>query len=168
MVESDERAGHDARSFLEVAGHDVLACVKAGASPCVGVAGGVCPLEAGAAVAVSAPAGIPAQPRAGDVGVICALRHHLPLVVASPDGDLVAEVEAAALAPLPAHTEVVGREVPTGSAAVTRVDGGLLVEVAVPDGTDERTREIVAIRAQGALRRLDPWASTIDVRVTST
>jgi len=171
MTESDPRAGAEVEALLVDAGHEVLSCTGPGqAFPCRGVAGDACPLDEGVAVAVSAPGSIPPEPKAGDVGVICVLRRHLPLVVVAPDGhaDLLVEVERAAAAPLADHTEALRVEVrkelgPEADASVVRAGTGLLVTIDVPAGTDPQTVEAVAVKAKGTIRRIDPWATIIDV-----
>ena len=186
MIQSDPSAGARAQTLLEDAGHEVLTCVDDVGTPfpCRGVAGGTCPLAAGAVVAVSAPASLPPEPQAGDIGLICAMRRHLPLVVVAPDGvgwrgarvrsvtadDLVAAVEEAASAVLPVHTGAVLDEVRSvageaASAAVTRSAEGLEVLVELPEDIDDRAAEKIAVRAQAAIRRVDPWAPTVDVRI---
>lgn len=186
MTESEPRAAQRARAVLEGAGHEVLSCTdsRGGPFPCRGVAGDSCPLDEGASVAVSAPGCVPPEPQAGDVGLICALRRHLPVLVAAPQdvawpgsrpnhvaiGDLVSAVEQAASAVLPRHTEAVLDEARrlagvTARAAVTRSTDGLEVVIDLPDGFDERVARSIAVRAQGVIRRIDPWAARIDVRL---
>jgi hypothetical protein len=184
MTGSDAGAGARVETLLRDAGHEVVSCTGPDRPfPCRGVASGTCPLDEGAAVAVSAPASIPPEPRAEEIGVICALRRHLPLLVVAPDDvawsearlgsipidDLLDEVERAAAAPLPAHTEAVRAEVqralgPGADAAVFRSGTGLVVTIDVPAGTEERRVEAAAVRAQGAVRSLDPFATVVDVR----
>jgi hypothetical protein len=184
LTQSDGRAGLRARAVLENAGHEVLACTdeRGEPFPCAGVGGGRCPLDEGAVVAVSAPGLVPPVPQAGDVGVICALRHHLPVVVVAPESlswlddrtglvdpaDLPAAVELAAAAPLEPHTRtcteearrLVGGDV---RATVTRVGTGLRVDIDTPDDVDDKTAQALAVRVQTAVRRIDRWATGVDV-----
>ena len=186
MIQSDPRAGARAQALLEDAGHEVLHCTDPAGYPfpCHGVTGDSCPLDAGAVVAVSAPGSVPPEPQAGNVGLICAMRRYLPVLVAAPEevvwpgawpglvaaGDLVASVERAASALLPVHTEDVLDEVrrlagESAMASVTRSVGGLRVDIELPEGVEESLAQAIAVRALGAVRRIDPWAATIDVRL---
>ena len=172
LTESDPELAAEVEATLAQAGHEVLACVDRPGSPfpCRGTAGtGPCPLDKGAEVAVSVPGTLPAVPKAGDVGVVCALRHHLPLVVTRPGDDIVAEVERAAAAPLPQHTEAVKAELRThgvvGNATVVRTGTNLHVVLDLPAGTDRRMAERLAVRAEGVVRAIDPWAAKVDVTV---
>lgn len=186
MIQSDPRAGARAQALLEDAGHEVLHCTDPAGHlfPCRGVTGDSCPLDAGAVVAVSAPGSFPPEPQAGNVGLICAMRRRLPVLVAAPEdvawpgarpelvaaGDLVASVERAASALLPLHTEDVLDEVrrlagESATASVTRSVEGLRVDIDLPDGIEESLAQAIAVRALGAVRRIDPWAATIDVRL---
>jgi hypothetical protein len=186
MTESDPRAGSEVDEVLSAAGHEVVRCTDSSGAPfpCRGVAGGTCPLDEGVAVAVSAPGTIPPEPVAGEIGLICALRRHVPFLVVSPDhaegtdarpgyvgrADLVAEVERVATAPLPLHTEVVRAEARRilgdgADATVVRDGTGLNVTIDVPAGTDRRLVESAAVRAKGAVRRIDHWATVVDVNV---
>lgn len=186
MLQSDPLTGARAQALLEDAGHEVLHCSDPAGQPfpCRGVTGDSCPLDAGAVVAVSAPATIPPEPQAGNVGLICAMRRHLPVLVAAPGdavrsgsplglvaaGDLVASVESAASAVLPVHTKDVldearGMAGESATASVTRSAGGLQVDIGLPEGVEDSLAQAIAVRALGAVRRIDPWAATIDVRI---
>jgi hypothetical protein len=172
LTESDPELAAEVESTLAHAGHDVLACVDAPGRPfpCRGAAGtGPCPLDVGAEVAVVAPVRLPAVPLAGDVGVVCAVRHHLPLVVARPGEDVVAEVERAARAPLPQHTDALRAELRAqgvdGTATVVRTGTSLRVVLDLPSTTDPRVAERLAVRAEGVVRSIDPWAAKVDVSV---
>lgn len=186
MIQSDPRAGARAQAILEQAGHEVSWCAEPAANqfPCRGVAGGDCPLDEGAMVAVSAPGSVPPEPAAGDVGLICAMRRRLPVLVAAPDDvawpgsrlglvpleDLVTAVEEAASAVLPEHTAAVLDEArrvagPATTASVTRSGDGIKVVIDLPEGVDVALAEAIAVRAQGAIRRIDPFAATVDVRI---
>jgi hypothetical protein len=185
MTASDERGGARARTVLEDAGHEVLACVGPAGEPfpCRGVAGETCPLDAGASVAVSCPGSVPPEPSAGEVGLVCALRHQLPVLVAAPADvswpgsrfglvpldDLPAAVEAAAAAVLSKHTQAVLAEARRvagdgAAAAVRRVGTGLVVVLDLPEDLDEHAAEALAVRVLAIARQVDPWASSVDVR----
>ena len=186
MIQSDQRAGARTQDLLEEAGHEVLHCLDSGSNPfpCRGVAGGPCPLDEGAVVAVSAPGSVPPEPQAGDVGLICALRRHLPVLVAVPDDvrwpgarlglvvdhDVVAAVEQAAAAVLPVHTAAVLDEVRrvvggAASATVTRSVDGLEIAIDLPEDVEASVAQAAAVRAQSVVRGVDSWAATIDVRI---
>jgi hypothetical protein len=172
LTESDPELAAEVEATLAHAGHEALSCVDRPGSPfpCRGAAGtGPCPLDLGAEVAVAVPGTLPAVPRPGDVGVVCALRHPLPLVVTGPGEDVVAEVERAAAAPLPQHTAAVVAELRTqrvgGTAAVVRSGTHLRVTLDLAAGTDRRTAERAAVRAEGVGRAIDPWAAKVDVAV---
>ena len=133
---------------------------------------------------MSAPGSIPPVPQAGDVGLICALRHHMPVVVVAPDSlswlddraglvdpaDLPAAVELAAAAPLEPHTRTCTEEVRRlvggdARATVTRAGSGLRVDIDTAADVDDKTVQALAVRVQAAIRRIDRWAAGVDVRV---
>lgn len=161
LTESDPTLAQELDATLTGAGHEVLRCVDGPGTPfpCVGAEGGPCPLDQGVAVAVTT------ERRAEEVGVVCAVRRHVPFVLAGPD--LVTRVEQAAAAPLPRHTaavvDEVRRVVPAGAAEVVRRGGDLRVTLDLPLGTDRQTAERLAVRAEGAVRAIDPWAAKVDV-----
>jgi hypothetical protein len=185
MTESDPRAAAEVAARLTEAGHQVVSCTDAPNRPfpCRGVAGEACPLDEGVAVACSVPGQIPPEPRAGGVGLICALRRHIPLLVVAPDdaawsdapfavvpmSKVVEEVERAAGAALAVHTDLARAEIrrdlgPTADASVVRTGTGVTATLTVPPGTEAAQVESAAIRVKAAIRRADPWATVIDVR----
>jgi hypothetical protein len=112
------------------------------------------------------------------------MRRLLPVVVAAPADvsspgsrfglvpleDLVDAVEQAAAAVLPEHTSAVLDEArrlagETTTASVTRSGDGVKVVIDLPEGIDGALAEAIAVRAQGAIRRIDPFAATVDVRI---
>ncbi len=154
------------------------------------VEGQHCPLEtADVDVALDVRARPRSQPAAQEDGVACALRHHIPVVVAGPkvlnpyEGyavemlgrtfDVVAACEHASSAPLREHTAVAGRALRQvldlrGIAAgevvkVTRRHGGLVAEVDDAEHLDNATKSMVSVRLTGALREVDRHARGIDV-----
>jgi hypothetical protein len=185
LTESDAEASQLAADVLREAGHEVVRCTAdEGGFPCRGVAQGDCPLDEAVDVAVSAPAGLPPEPEAGELGVVCALRRHIPLVVVSPDGstwpasryevsarsDLVAACARAAAAPLPRHSSVaqdVVRQVcgDDATATVLRDGSRLWIRLRVPDGTDRKVLDAAAVRAEAAVRQVDRSAAIVDVTV---
>jgi hypothetical protein len=180
---------------LTGAGHDVVRCHDSGAGPfpCLALSDDrACPLEAGP-VDVTVTVRDRAWPRPSpyEEGALCALRRHVPLVVAgtavlqpferwssrtSEKGtDLAAACEQAAAAPLPRHGEVsrdaarqflaaAGRE-GAADASVWRRHGGLRADVIVPAGCADLSPRVAA-RVTGALRQFDRFATAIDVGVT--
>lgn len=186
MIQSDPPTVARVQALLEDAGHEVLHCTDHAGHPfpCRGVTGDTCPVDSGAVVAVSAPGTVPPEPHAVNVGLICAMRRHLPVVVAAPEevvrpgarlglvaaGDLVASVERAASAVLPVHTKDVLDEVrrmagESATASVTKFVGGLRVDIDLPEDVEHSVAQAIAVRALDAVRRIDPWAATIDVRI---
>ena len=51
------------------------------------------------------------------------------------------------------------------TATVHRVGSRLQIRVDVAAGTEPRLVEAAAVRAEGAVRNVDPWADQIDVSV---
>ncbi len=179
---------------LEDAGHEVVSCHDPGEGPfpCRALSGrGACPLDgAPVDVVVTVRNRAWAQPSPYEDGAVCALRRHIPMVLAgvsalspfdrwSPrtvdDGeDLVAACEEAATAPLPelgATARDVARLVVATAgrdgdvdATVWRQHGGLRVELTLPDGCADLAGKAAA-RVTGALRALDQFATVIDVAV---
>lgn len=198
VLESDRNAADDVIEALETAGHEVRRCHEAGAPafPCKGLDESACPLDTagGVDVAVTVRAQPHPRPTETEDGVTCALRTHVPVVLASTGqaspyegwttavvdnrdpGAVVAAVEAAAAAPLARHgaaataeaTDVLraaGIDGPA-SVTVTRLNGSLRVELDLPAETPTRITETVGVRVAGRLRRLDPYARSIDVTVS--
>ena len=193
VLESEVGAADEARHELEGAGHRVLSCHERGedAFPCAGLRDGRhCPLDDVAVdVALDVRARPRSQPAPREDGVACALRHHLPLVVAgSPllnpfveyaqatinrTDDVVDACERAADAPLRDHTlaaaqvlrEVLDRRNVSAAplVAVRRRDGALLIEVSSARELDQETRSMAAVRMTGAVRALDHCARGCDV-----
>jgi hypothetical protein len=152
---------------LAAAGYDVVRCSPAtGPSfPCVGVRG-TCPLDATIDVAVVVHDDPTRDLGPAEVGVVCALRDGVPLVltgsgapisftglvdaVAVGRADVVAACERAVAASLRRHA----REI----AATLDRAGDAVHATLDPDATDAD-----AVRAHGHLRRTFPAARTIDV-----
>lgn len=194
LIESDSRAGDPAVLHLEAAGHDVVLCPDRGEPvfPCRGLFG-CCPLdEAPVDVALLVRAHPWPRPTPREFGVTCALRRHVPLVVAGMlalnpyeryattlrdgDGDVVATCDWAAEAPLPSHgdlasealADVLGRagiDTAGSTATVTRREGRLRVSVHAAQPLDHAIAHRAAVRVIGALRRLDRDATGVDVDV---
>jgi hypothetical protein len=88
-VGTDDWGIQQAVDRLEAAGLRPLTCHPAGAPafPCNAlIEGRVCPLEVGFDLAITIRARPDAAPTQGEVGVICALQHKVPLVTAGMAG----------------------------------------------------------------------------------
>jgi len=193
VTESERGAADEATATLERAGHRVLRCHRPGASafPCKAlVPGEQCPLdETEIDVALAVRSRPRSQPAPQEDGVTCALRRHIPLVVAgSPildpfdeyatgvverGGDIVDAVVRAASAPLPQHTEAAARtlrvvldrrEIRASPVVAVVRDGGVLrVDVTGAEHLDRATRAMAAVRMTAAVREIDTTARGIDV-----
>jgi hypothetical protein len=196
VLESDRRAGDDVIDDLRSAGHEVVRCHERDLPvfPCAGLTdGGACPLDEPVDVAVTVRAHPYPRHTAYEDGVICALRHRVPLVVAgksalSPfapwttehadDGNVVAACERAAVRPVPAPSEAVTDEArrlataaglapETVNAAVVKRSGRLAVDIEVPAAASRELRHSIAVRAAGLARTFDRYADGVDVTVTT-
>ncbi len=185
-----------AASILKGAGHDVVTCGDVGhrAIACAALRGEACPIETqdidvALYVDRSEPAGLL------DEGLLCALRHFIPLVVATsspvvlPDpfgswaaaicdmDQLDCAIRAAAKAPLQAHSVAAERAANgvlsnAGSSAtweaVVRRDGRRLrVELSSPEEVEPDLCARSAVRAEGAIREIDRVSQTIDVETVT-
>jgi hypothetical protein len=196
LLESEPGAAAVARHELEGAGHHVRTCHDPfePAFPCNALREGRgCPLEADPIdVALDVRRRRQSAPSALEDGVACALRHHVPLVVAgatapAPHHEFAAEVledafdvagacERAAAAPLLRHSAVAQqaldatlerRGLPvTAEATVVRRRGVLLVSVSGADKLDRGAKTMASVRIRAALRVLDRYARGIDVAFT--
>jgi hypothetical protein len=195
LVEGQAGEGKGAEEVLRASGHDVQRCVDehADSFPCNGMISGSCPLEEGeVGAAVLVRTDIADTRSAREDGVRCALRRHVPLVLAgdastspyaswaaevSEVHDLPAALERAANSVLVRHEDVARRSLaavllaheldPAGAAAEVRrqPDGHLKVRLRLPAEVPPRVAEMAAVRASGAIRDLDPYAAKIDVTV---
>jgi hypothetical protein len=130
------------------------------------------------------------QPTPTEDGIACAIRHHVPLVVAGPDvlnpfeefatatigrdDDIVGSVEHAARAPLPKHTDAAARAIravldsrglrTTPIVSVRRAYGALVVDVSGASELDRETKDVAAVRIVAAIREIDRASRGIDVR----
>jgi hypothetical protein len=191
VLEGEAGASCAAALDLVEAGHAVTRCHGADEAPfpCRGLTE-ACPLDEGdvdAAVVVRGPA---PEVDAGEDGARCALRRHIPLVIAgdasrSPlsafatavvgDGDdLVETVEGAAHAPMERHQaagrvafatvlEAHGLDPRVADVVVTRHGGELHVELAPTAPVPLAVQEIASVRVAGAIRALDRNPRIIDV-----
>ena len=196
LLETDPHAGDAVARKLRTAGHEVLRCHEAdlGSFPCVGLSDHACPLEAasGVDVAVVYRAHPYPRPTPYEDGVVCALRHEIPVVVVGTSAlnpyeawhtpiatfkDVVEVCEAAAVAPRPhlgdvasiaaraALLELTGEEAEC-HATVRRHDGGLIVDVRTPSAAAGLENQ-VAVKVVSAVRSSDRDAKRIDVDVVA-
>jgi hypothetical protein len=193
LLESERGAGIAARNELRTAGHTVVRCHEPGAAafPCNAIAyGRRCPLVSHTVdVALVVRPRPRAQPAPQEDGVTCAIKHHVPLVVAGPrvldpfepyasavldrTYDVVDACERAAHGPLPDHTRIAASTLRTTLDArgvrasplvsVTRRRGCLVVDVSNARSVDRATRDMAAVRMTAALRAFDVAAKGIDV-----
>jgi len=199
VMETAVEAAEPAIEALVAAGHEDVRChePREQAFPCAGLSGrtAACPVTSTAIdVALTVRAHPRSQPAPLEDGVSCALRSHIPLVVAGstalhPYGAFVTEVveradrdalvracERAAVAPLARHSEVAldawertlanhDRSAAGSSVTVTRAHGGLLVTVDSPHTLDRSTMDMGSVRILAALRELDTASRSIDIHV---
>jgi len=199
VLEKQTGASGEATLNLADAGHEVVRCHDADEAefPCHGMTQDRCPLDAGdvmVALMVQAPEGSGVVGDAAEDGARCALRHHIPLVVAGgserssleawasavvrDDASLTAVVETVGQQPSPRHgavaegafagvLEVHGLDPALASAVVVRLGGDLHVELCPTGPVDRQILEIASVRVAGALRRFDAFPRAIDVVVSS-
>ena len=195
VVESDRGAASRAVTDLQAAGHRVVRCHEDDlpAFPCSALCDkGTCPIESEQGVdLVLDYRGRPyPKPQPLEDGVSCALRHHIPLVVAgtsalnpydkwttaiAEDDDIVAACETAVSMPIerlaePARTEVrrrLGDRAEVANQAdvvVHRTNGQLDATITLP-GSAEELDGSLAVAVAGVLRAHDRFASRVNVAV---
>jgi hypothetical protein len=197
VVESDRRAADGAVAELRGAGHHVMRCHETDlpAFPCNALCGeGACPIEddAGVDVVVDYRTRPYPRPTPYEDGVTCALRRHVPLVVAGTpalnpfaewtseiagsDQEVVSACERALELPIrhlaaPARAEVRRRlrlqpgVAEAADVVVHRSKGGQLdAIVRLPDEADEIDDEL-AVAVAGVLRAHDRFAPRVNVAV---
>jgi hypothetical protein len=192
VLESDRGAAARAIADLTAAGHRVARCHdgEAPAFPCAALEGG-CPLRNEIIdVALTVRRHPRSQPAPQEDGVTCALRTHVPVVVAgatalNPFDDYAAEVvrdpddivsacERAARQPLPKHSraaaDAFGRVMKTHDVSgvtarveVRRVHGNLQISVTGAGALPHDVRSIAAVRMMAAVRDVDHDSHGIDV-----
>ena len=193
LLENEPDVGRRTREELEANGHTVVGCHERGAPafPCNGIAAGhECPLDAKIVdVALVVRAHESSVPTPREDGVACAIRQHVPLVVAGRtrlhpyegyatevlDGTMgaVEACERTAAAPLTKHTFIAARSLhetldrrgvaATPAVTVLRRQGALVVRVTGADGLDSGAKGMAAVRMMAALRAFDHDARGIDV-----
>ncbi len=196
VLEGEQGAADEVMRQLDEAGHEVSRCHDRDADsfPCQGmVEGHSCPLDGeGVDVALVVRGDLSPSLSAREDGVRCALRRHIPLVLAGTTAgspyeswaaavhegvtEIVGTVEAAAAAPLPRHGEAAVRGVedllreegidPAAVAIeVHRSTNQLRIAIASSVPLEQRLADALAVRAQAAVRGLDAYASKVDVTV---
>lgn len=191
VTETHAEAAVPAERQLLEAGHEVVRCRAddGPAFPCAGLEPGGCPIEGGIDVALTVRTGPPEQPTAREDGVVCALRRHVPLVVAGPPGpnpyegwatvcvddrDLVAACEAAAASDVERLSAAVRDEAAKalerrglttdGVDVLTRRRAHeLKVELALPDAVTDAQADAIAVAVADRLRAVEPTIAVIDV-----
>jgi hypothetical protein len=199
VLEGEPGASCEAALVLAEAGHSVARCHGRDepSFPCRAVLGEGCPLEDGdvdaALVVRGEPSSAGPDRAAGEDGARCALRRHIPVVVAGevrrsplrsfatavvePGGDVVGAVAAAATAPIRRHADVAraafagvleahGLDPRLAEATVHRANGGLDVRLVATGSVPRAVMEMASVRVAGALRALDHHPRTIDVVAT--
>ena len=196
VLSSDSVTGSVTDFGLVEAGHQIVRCRDVGvpAFSCRGIETGDCPLDNGDVDAALLVGG--GDPEigngVGEAGARCALRRHVPLVVAGLEVDsplnswasvvlagvgaenVATTLERAARAPSAMHGSVAagafagvleahGLDAGVADAVVIRTGGSLSVELRPTAVVAPEILEIAAIRVAGALRSFDPFALVIDV-----
>jgi hypothetical protein len=175
----------------------VARCHDAGdpAFPCRALEeGSTCSLEQDPVDVVLTVRSRSAEPSALEDGVTCAIRAHIPLVVAGDaetgpygpwatatigaEGDVVGACAAAATAPLARHSQagtdrlrelLAHNGVPdaeSGHVEVTRRNGRLRVLIHVPEHVAPQVAEVAATHVLAAIHEVDPNARGTDVSIT--
>lgn len=162
---------------LSRAGHDVVRCSEPGqpAFPCSG-ADGSCPLDGSVDVAVVVHDRPSAELAVGEIGVVCALRDGIPVVLAGNHSQSAfasrCDAVAADTQDVPAACERAVAAADRAAGFVSRFCGadavvvrrGHAVRVQLAPGATERH----AVLAHQAVKCLFPTVRTIDVAVEAT
>ena len=196
LVEGELGASCGAALELANAGHTVARChgQDEPSFPCRGLTADACPLDDGdvdAVVVVRGQEMIGGPERESGVdGARCALRRHVPLVLAGDTGrsrlrafaaaessgsdGLVAVVEGVAHAPLRRHADAArvafagvleahGLDSRVAEVVVTRDAGRLHVELCPLAPVPPAVAEIASVRVAAAIRAIDRFTRVIDV-----
>jgi hypothetical protein len=199
LLEGEIGASCGAATELTAAGHTIARCHAQDepSFPCRGLTADACPLDDGDVDAVvvvrSAEEGSGPDRASGEDGARCALRRHIPLVLAGAAGrspleafaaavstgpdELVEAVEGAAHAPLRRHAdsarvafaavlEAHGLDPRLAEVVVARDGGQLRVRLAPPGPVPPAVLEIASVRVAGAIRSVDRHPRVIDVVAT--
>jgi hypothetical protein len=197
LVTEDVRgAADEAVAELEQAGHTVLRCCEptGAAFPCAALRDGSrCPLDAQIDVALAVRRHSHPRPTRREVGVSCALKARVPLVVAGHGGcdpfaqweseflprthQIVEACERVARAPLWEHGRRADRAIRevlrthgyrgvSAPVTVQRLDGRLVVHVRATKEIPKQLHGMISVRIVAALRDHDRDAAGIDVAIT--
>jgi len=199
VLESEPGAADGAAAALRAASHMVVRCHDPGdpAFPCRALAdGATCPLDQDPVdVVLTVRSGSP-EPSPLEDGVACAIRTHVPLVVAGDSeaepyrrwatatigtqSDVVTACADAAIAPLALHSQagtdrlrmfLAHNGVPDAESAsveVTRRDGRLRVRCQVPERVTPQVAQTATTHVIASIREIDPTALGADVSITPT
>jgi hypothetical protein len=194
VTEDEPGAADEAVHELTKAGHTVLRCCEPteAAFPCAALRdASSCPLrDGGVDVALDVRREARPQPTRREEGALCAVRQHVPLVVAGGEvfdpferwesevlgrtDDVVGACERVARSPLPEHTRraaaaaqdvltVRGHRGVVLLVAVHRFGGRLVVRVRASADLAQEVRSMISVRVVAALRSYDRDATGIDV-----
>jgi hypothetical protein len=196
VLETSRGASARAERALETAGHEVVRCHPRGqwGPLCKALEDGTCVLS-GIDVALTVREPPFPRPAPLEDGALCALRSHVPLVVAgspilnpferwaaevvSRGDDVVAGCERAATGPLREHSrlatealrsllEAHREDAGDAQAVVNRSHGVLRVTLSSREPLSRAMAEMAAVRVIGAVRELDPNAVGIDITMAES
>ena len=168
LVDGDKSEGVVLAGQLSERGHDVVRCFPLeGHALCVGASdSSKCPVESLGCDVALVVRDAEVEPGLREMGAICAIRRHIPIIEAVEDFDtgarpgLVTAIEAR-LATLPAVIRL--GQLPT--IAVRHVGSRLLMNITLPPGATPAEEESIVTWAVRCLREQDPYALTADVSV---
>jgi hypothetical protein len=199
VLESESGGGDRAAAALEAASHTVARCHDAGypAFPCRGLdTPSTCPLERDPVdVALSVRSPDADDPGPLEDGVACAIRAHIPLVVAGAsavgpyepwaaasigtetEADIVGACAAAATAPLRRHSQAGTdrlrallayngvADAESADVEVTRRNGRLRVLIRVPEHVAPQVADAASTHVLAAIHAIDPTARGTDISI---
>jgi hypothetical protein len=155
LLSSDDQPDDKVERELVDAGFDVHRCHEPGAPPfpCVGLAGGRCPLDAegGIDVAVDVRSLPWRLPTRNEMGVTCALRAHVPVVVVTRGSHPFEALGALTAAPDAPIVEVIGDAVSAGLAEARQAAEEAVAAVLATHGLAGAPFTVQLDRRQGHL-----------------
>ena len=193
LLSTDDEPVDDVREQLEMSGYRVHRCVEDGAAsfPCIGIGGGVCPLdsEGGVDLVVDVRQHPWQRPTIRELGVLCALRVHTPVVVVSSkkahpfsqftttttlrdevviacDDAIDRSLDGVRWAAGDAVRAVMDRHGVTGPVEVTVEREHDQLHVRIAADLEGPVRAMAATRAGIAVRHMEPTVQRIEVEVT--
>jgi hypothetical protein len=176
LITEASEATPEVAARLKAAGHNVHRCADGDShAVCVAVRGRPCPLDA-EPVDVVVEVRTRTEVAGVSDGVRCASRRGVPTVIASGD-EVVKAAEAERDRPSPRRSSVATaalvdslsrqgiapEDAMSASATVTRRFGGMFVRVRVPHSVGTKAFGQAAIRIHQELRKVDPWARSVDI-----